>query len=105
MNIEKLSLAELRKLNDRIVVALPIARAREMSAARKEMDDLVAAKGFTLAELIDTAPKGRRLTAKPAGTTRKTPAKLRDSKGVIWAGRGRMPNGFDKASAEPVTGA
>lgn len=99
MNIEKLSLAELKKLNDRIAVALPIARARAMSIARKELADLVAAKGFTLTELIGTAPKGRRSTAKPAGTPRKAPAKLRDSKGVIWAGRGRMPKGFDKASA------
>ena len=103
MNIEKLSLAELVKLNERVTAALPIARAREMSAARKELSDLVAAKGFTLTELIGTAPKGRRTTVKASGSPRKSSTKMRDPKGVIWAGRGRMPKGFDKASAVAVS--
>ena len=52
MNIDKLSLVELKKLHERVTAALPIARAREMTAARKDLADLVAAKGFTLTELI-----------------------------------------------------
>lgn len=98
MNIEKLSLAELTKLNERVAAAIPLARVRELSAARKELADLAASKGFALKELLDTAPKAKRAS----GALRKPSTKMRDAKGVIWAGKGRLPNGFDRASAVVV---
>lgn len=96
MNVEKLSLAELKALNDRVAAAIPVARAREMSAARKELADLAASKGFALKELL-AAPAPRR-----AKTPRKPSTKMKDAKGVIWEGRGRMSKNFDKATAVPV---
>lgn len=103
MNVEKLSLNELTALHARIATALPIARARELAAVRKDMEALAAAKGFAISELIGTTttPKTKRASA----TARKPSIKMRDAKGVIWAGRGRTPTGFDRASAVAVTGA
>ncbi len=95
MNIEKLSLAELTKINERITAALPIARARELAAARKELADLAATKGFPLTELLGTTTKASRVR----GPDRKPSVKMRDAKGLIWAGRGRVPKNFDKATA------
>ena len=77
MNIEKLTLVELKKLNDRIAAALPIARARELSTARKELADLAASKGFALKELL-AAPAPRR-----AKGERKPSTKMRDAKGIF----------------------
>ena len=94
MNVEKLSLVELTALNEKVVAQIPIARKRELDAARKELADLAAAKGYSIRELLD-APKTRRGT----GRARRPATKMRDAKGVIWAGRGRMPKGFDRASA------
>jgi len=96
MNIEKMSLDELTKLHTRVTAAMPVARERELTAARKELTDLALAKGFSIPELI----------GKPAQRNRRKPVtvtKLRDEKsGVIWAGRGRLPKGFDRANSVPV---
>ena len=95
MNIDKLSLAELKALNERVSAMIPKVRARELEAARKELHDLAAAKGYSLKELTATARQPR-MAMKPA-------AKLRDAKsGVIWSGRGRMPKNFDRTRAEAM---
>ena len=101
MNVEKLSLTELTALHARIATALPIARARELAAVRKDMEALAAAKGFAISELVDTTTKTKRASA----TARKPATKMRDAKGVIWAGRGRTPTNFDRASAVAIKGA
>ena len=101
MNVEKLSLTELTALHARIATALPIARARELAAVRKDMEALAAAKGFAISELVGTSTTTKRASA----TARKPSTKMRDAKGVIWAGRGRTPTGFDRASAVAVKGA
>lgn len=95
MNIDKLSLSELKALNDSVAAMIPKVRARELEAARKEIADLAAAKEYSVAELVGKPAKARR-HYKPS-------AKLRDIKsGVIWSGRGRMPKGFDKSRAEAM---
>lgn len=95
MKIENLTLSELVKLNDRITAALPIVRARELEAARKEMRALAESKGFAISDLIGTAPKAR----SSRGPDRKPATKMRDAKGIVYVGRGRLPKGYDKASA------
>tara|TARA_R110000822_G_scaffold21722_12_gene68752 strand:+ start:1569 stop:1874 length:306 start_codon:yes stop_codon:yes gene_type:complete len=101
MNVEKLSLTELKALHARIATALPIVRARELAAVRQEMADLATSKGFAISELVGPSTKTKRAGA----TARRPSVKMRDAKGVIWAGRGRTPNGFDRASAVAVKGA
>ena len=103
MNVEKLSLTELKALHARIATALPIVRARELAAVRQEMADLATSKGFAISELV--GPLTTTKTKRASATARKPSVKMRDAKGVIWAGRGRTPNGFDRASAVAVKGA
>lgn len=95
MNIEKMSLAELTALNARVEAAIPKVKARELEMARKELADLAASKGYTLKELVGKTPR----KAKATGST----GKMRDPKGLIWAGRGRMPKGFDRTQAVQVS--
>ena len=93
-SIDKMSIPELRELNEAIAKAIVIATARERDGARKEILALAAARGFSLTELMTAHPKGLRLTMA---------AKYRDSKtGVTWVGRGRMPRNFDRSRAEAV---
>lgn len=103
MNVEKLSLIELNALHERIATAIPIARARELAAVRKDMEALAAAKGFAISELVGATTTTK--TKRTGATARKPSTQMRDAKGVIWAGRGRTPNGFDRASAVAVKGA
>lgn len=103
MNVEKMSLTELTALHARIATALPIVRARELAAVRQEMADLATSKGFAISELV--GPLTTTKTNRASATARKPATKMRDAKGVIWAGRGRTPTGFDRASAVAVKGA
>jgi len=104
MNVEKLSLIELKALHERIATAIPIARARELAAVRKEIADLATSRGYSFEELqVETKTKTK---TKRTGATARTPStQMRDAKGVIWAGRGRTPIGFDRSSAVAVKGA
>lgn len=106
---------ELLALRAQIDLALSALDAKRNAAVSKARA-VAAANGFTLEELLgDAAPVPPPAPIKGLGivATRKPkrPRKakssngvhaMRDSAGVIWAGRGRMPKGFDKASAVPV---
>lgn len=104
---------ELLALRAQIDLALS-ALAERRSAAVSKARAVAATNGFTLEELLDEpapvpAPiKGPSIVATPK-PRRPRKAKgtngshtMRDSAGLTWAGRGRMPKGFDKASAVPV---
>jgi len=104
MNIDKMTYAELTELNARVTKALPDARVRELEAIRKTVTDLVAARGFSVTDLLSAREFGALIDTPIQATTKrprkaKAATKMRDAKGVIWAGRGRQPKGFDKASA------
>ncbi len=97
MNIEKLSLPELKALAAKVDAQIPVARARELDAARKEIAALAEARGFTLRDIREMQ---ERLAPR---RQRKASTQLRDMKnGLVWAGRGRMPKGFDRSRAEAV---
>ncbi len=96
MNIEKLSLPELKALAAKVDAQIPVARARELDAARKELTALAQARGFTLRDLREMhEPRTQK-------RQRKASVQLRDPKGLVWAGRGRMPKGFDRSRAETI---
>ena len=88
LNIEKMSLAELTELNAKVTAELPKAKAREASAARAEIEKILATRGFKFADVMTSAPTPRK-TSKSAAPKWKNPAN-----GQTWAGRGRKPNGF-----------
>lgn len=100
MDIAKLSIAELRKLNKRIEAEL---KKRDESAKRdllKKMQRLAAEHGLSLDDVVGApAPQ-----AKPRNATAKAPAKPKGKKIVVapkyrnpddasmtWTGRGRKP--------------
>jgi len=100
MTVEKMSLIELKALHERIATAIPVVRARELAAVRKELADLATSRGYSFEELqVETKTK------RTGATARKPSTQMRDAKGVIWAGRGRTPIGFDRSSAVAVKGA
>ena len=96
MNIEKMSLSELKSTLAKVEDQIPKTRAREAQAVRDEVNSLLAKKGLKLSDVMGQAGSARRSTR---GQT--VPAKYRDPKsGKTWAGRGRQPAWFDKRHPE-----
>lgn len=94
LNIEKMSLAELTELNAKVTAELPKARAREVAAARTEIEKSLATRGMKLGDVFDAKP------SKPRGRPAKSSApKWRHPEtGATWGGRGRRPKNFDEAT-------
>ena len=91
MNIEKMSLAELKAMAAKVEDQIPKARAREAEAVRAEVSALLAKKGLKLSDVMGAAGSSRRSTK-----GRSVPVKFRDPKsGAEWPGRGRHPKWFD----------
>ena len=101
MNLDKFSLKDLTVLRAKVDAQLPLTRARDIDAAKAEMLALAAARGFALADLMgDRRPHA---PARKARKPRRPSTKLRDVKtGILWAGRGRPPKGFDRSRAVAV---
>ena len=91
MNIEKMSLNELKNILAKVEAEIPRARAREAKAVRDEVNSLLAKKGLKLSDVMGSAGSARRSTK-----GRSVPVKFRDPKsGAEWSGRGRKPRWFD----------
>lgn len=96
MNIEKMSLSELKHTLARVEAEIPRAKAREAQAVREQVTKLLEAKGLRLIDVMGPSGSGRRSTK-----GRTVPAKYQDPKtGKTWAGRGRQPGWFDKRHPE-----
>jgi DNA-binding protein H-NS len=91
VNIDKMSLAELKAMAAKVEAAIPTARAREAQAVRDEVNSLLAKKGLKLSDVMGQAGSARRSTK-----GRSVPVKFRDPKsGAEWSGRGRHPKWYD----------
>ena len=91
MNIDKMSLAELKSTLAKVEDQIPKTRAREAQAVRDEVNSLLAKKGLKLSDVMGSAGSARRSTK-----GRSVPVKFRDPKsGAEWSGRGRRPQWFD----------
>lgn len=101
MNIEKMSLTDLKTVLAKVEAQMPITAARERQAARAEIEKALAAKGLKLTDILGQSGSARRSTK-----GRTVPVKFRDPKsGAEWSGRGRRPKWFDpKRSDEFRTG-
>ena len=96
MNIEKMSLAELKSTLAKVEDQIPKTRAREAQAVRDEVNSLLAKKGLKLSDVMGQAGSARRST-----NGRPVPVKFRDPKsGAEWSGRGRKPRWFDPKHSE-----
>ena len=96
-DVSGLTLAELKDLQGKVAAALVEARSREKRELREKFAAEAARHGLTLDEVMGSvfagAPKAARKPRKPS-------VQYRDPvSGVIWRGRGRMPEKFDRARA------
>ena len=94
MDLSRMSLAELRALNEKVEAAIPVARAKERDRLKAELSAMAARAGFRLNDILGTS--SRHVVA----------PKYRDKKtGVYWSGRGRCPRNFDRSRAEALASA
>ena len=91
MNIEKMSLSDLKATLAKVEAEIPKAKAREASAVREQVAKLLEAKGLKLSDVLGAIGSARRSTK-----GRVVPIKFRDPKsGAEWSGRGRSPKWYD----------
>ena len=90
VNLDKMSLKELRDLKVRVERAIETARERHKESVRSKIDQLVLKEGFSpdeAAELLGLARgRGGRKGSKVAPKYRNP-----DNRSETWTGRGRQP--------------
>jgi DNA-binding protein H-NS len=91
INLDKLSLDELKKLQKDVTKAIDTLHERRRQEALAAVETTVREMGFSLADLVGPARKAK-LHA---------PAKYRhpDNPSVTWSGRGRQPAWLREAIA------
>lgn len=84
INVDKLGLKELLDLEARVRRAIAIAKDRERSDAKQELQALAEKRGFSMAELFSPGrgAKGSKVAIK---------YRNKDNPGETWTGRGRQP--------------
>lgn len=93
MDLNNLSLSELRKLQADITKAIANFEDRKKKAARSELEDKAKEMGFSLAELFGGAPSKRSSrSAEPKYAHPENPS-------LTWSGRGRNPQWVKEALA------
>ena len=93
MDLNALSLKELKDLQSQIARAIASYEDRKKKEAVAELEDRARQMGFTLSELLGTQPSRKRA---PAAAKYANPANPSDT----WSGRGRKPRWFEAALAE-----
>lgn len=90
IDIDGLSLEELKNLQFRVAKAISGFEERRKKQALAELEERARALGFKLAELIEASAPRRRSAAAPKYAN---PANPSDT----WSGRGRKPRWFEAA--------
>jgi DNA-binding protein H-NS len=93
MDLNTLSLKELKDLQSQVTKAIATFDDKRKREAIAAMEELARVKGFSLAELTG-APANRKRT--PSSAKYANPANPSDT----WTGRGRKPRWFSEAMAE-----
>lgn len=92
LDLNSLSVKELRDLQVQVVRAIATFEDRARKAAAAALEEVAKAHGFTLADFAgNAAPKKRA----PAGAKYANPA----DKSQTWSGRGRKPHWYIAAIA------
>ncbi|MBD3763794.1 MAG: H-NS histone family protein [Rhodobacterales bacterium] len=97
INLNDLSLKELRELKGQVERAIASYEDRRKKDALAEIEDRARALGFTLPELLAVAPAAKK-RAEPVARYA-NPANPADT----WSGRGRKPGWFLAALAQGKT--
>lgn len=92
MDLNSLSLKELKELQSQVVRAIASFEDRAKRAVAAELEELAKARGFSLSDLVSMAGVRKRASAEPKYAN---PA----DKSQTWSGRGRKPRWFSEAVA------
>ena len=92
IDINSLSLKELKDLQSQVAKAIASFEDRKKKEAIAELEEIARAKGFSLAELTGASVARKRA---PASAKYANPADASDT----WSGRGRKPRWFVAALA------
>ena len=85
MNLEMLSLKELKDLQDKVTIAIFDFEKRKKAETLAELKALAESKGFSLDELMDVSKDKKK---KPVAAKYADP----EHSERTWSGRGRKPN-------------
>ncbi|MFC7705899.1 H-NS family nucleoid-associated regulatory protein [Plastorhodobacter daqingensis] len=95
MNLNDLSLKELKQLQKDVTQAIETYKDRQREEALREIENIAREKGFSLSELTG-ALKKRRKTVAPKYVHPEEPD-------LTWTGRGRQPRWVGEALAAGKT--
>lgn len=91
IDLDALSLAELKDLQKDLDTAIEHAEKRERKEALEKLEEQARDMGFSLSELLSMKEGGGRKSGKP-----RAPAEPKyrhpEDPSVTWTGRGRKPN-------------
>lgn len=90
INLDDLSLKELKALQTQIAKAIATFDERRKRNALSELEEKARQYGFTLAELTGTTVPRKRASPGPKFVNPDNPAET-------WSGRGRKPRWFESA--------
>lgn len=93
MDLNSLSLKELKDMQSQVAKAIAGFEDRRKREVMAELEEVARAKGFSLAELTGSAPTRKR---SPSVQKYANPANKADT----WSGRGRKPRWFAEALAK-----
>ncbi|MEZ5684424.1 MAG: H-NS histone family protein [Paracoccaceae bacterium] len=96
MDLENLSLAELKELRGRVERAITSFEERKKKEAAKQLEEKARELGYSLNELVNLAPAK---TRKPVAPKYANPADAAQT----WTGRGRKPIWVQEALASGKT--
>ncbi len=92
MNLDEMSLKELKDLRNAIDKAIGSFESRRKREALAEVEEFIRAKGLTMADLATSASARKRSVSAPRYAN---PANRADT----WTGRGRKPRWYAEAIA------
>lgn len=93
INLDDLSLQDLKKLRKDVDRAIQTFEERKKAEAAAELEAIARERGFSLAELTNVVSSKARRPARPKFRHPDNPA-------VTWTGRGRKPRWFTDALAK-----
>ena len=97
MDLNNLSLSELKKLHSDVKKAINDYEDRKKKEARAELEAKAKEMGFSLAELLGDVPKEKKRRTVAAKYSHP------ENSGLTWTGRGRQPKWVVEALASGKT--
>lgn len=92
INLDTLSLAELKQLEKSVTKAITSFEDRSKAAARAKIDELARELGYSFEQLVNAAPARKR---SPSVAKYRHP----ENAELTWSGRGRKPGWISEAVA------